>query len=85
MYIENAGNQELLDYQIRLNHTKSIPQIWEKKCLTLEEAAAYSGVGIERIRRLLMQKECPFRISQSNKLMIMREKFDEYMDKATSI
>lgn len=85
MYIENAGNQELLDYQIRLNQIKSIPQIWEKKCLTLEEAAAYSGVGIERIRRLLMQKECPFRISQSNKLMIMREKFDEYMDKVTSL
>jgi hypothetical protein len=85
VYMENEGNQELLEYQIRLNQTQSAPQIWEKKCLTLEEAAAYSGVGIERIRRLLMQKECPFRISQSNKLMIMREKFDEYMDKATSI
>lgn len=85
MYIENEGNQELLDYQIRLNQTKSVPRIWEKKCLTLEEASAYSGVGIERIRRVLMQKDCPFRISQSNKLLIIREKFDEYMDKATSI
>ena len=85
MYIENEGNQELLDYQIRLNQTKSVPRIWEKKCLTLEEASAYSGVGIERIRSVLMQKDCPFRISQSNKLLIIREKFDEYMDKATSI
>lgn len=30
--------------------------IWEKANLTLEEAAAYSGIGINRIRELTMRR-----------------------------
>lgn len=85
MYMEKTNNQELVDYQLRLRQPKTDFPIWEKKCLTIEEAAAYSGIGTDRIKNLLKKKDCPFRISQSNKLMIMREKFDEYMDKVTSL
>ena len=37
----------------------SIP-IWEKANLTLEEAAAYSGIGIHKIRMLSEKAECDF-------------------------
>ena len=46
---------------------KEIP-IWQKSCLTLEEAAAYSGVGINRIRKLTNDDRCDF-VGQNGPLM----------------
>ena len=34
--------------------------IWEKSNLTLEEAAAYSGIGINKLRRMSDSESCPF-------------------------
>lgn len=33
--------------------------IWEKANLTLEEAAAYSGVGINKLRKISDSESCP--------------------------
>ena len=55
--------------------------IWEKKLLTLEEAAAYSGIGRNKIRELSQQKNCPFAILLGGKLYIIREKLDDFTDK----
>lgn len=38
---------------------KEVP-IWEKLNLTIEEAAAYSGVGINKIREMMKEKDCDF-------------------------
>ena len=38
---------------------KEIP-IWEKSNLTLEEAAAYSGIGINKLRQLTDKEDCEF-------------------------
>lgn len=38
---------------------KEVP-IWEKSNLTLEEAAAYSGVGINKLRSLSDHERCQF-------------------------
>ena len=59
--------------------------IWEKKCLTLEEAAAYSGIGRNKIRELSQQKNCPFAIWLGGKLYIIREKLDDFTDKQFKI
>lgn len=59
---------------------KEIP-IWEKKWLTLEEAAAYSGIGRNKIRELSQQKNCPFAIWLGGKVYIIREKLDDFTDK----
>ena len=34
--------------------------IWEKSNLTLEEAAAYSGIGINKLRQLTNDEDCEF-------------------------
>ena len=39
---------------------QNIP-IWEKSNLTLEEAAAYSGIGINKLRKLSDSESCPCR------------------------
>ena len=59
--------------------------IWEKKCLTLEEAAAYSGIGRNKISELSQQKNCPFAILLGGKLYIIREKLDDFTDKQFKI
>lgn len=38
---------------------KEIP-IWEKSNLTLEEAAAYSGIGINKLQQLTDKEDCEF-------------------------
>ena len=42
---------------------KEVP-IWEKSNLTLEEAAAYSGVGINKLRSLSDHERCQFVLFQ---------------------
>ena len=59
--------------------------IWEKKCLTLEEAAAYSGIGRNKLRELSQQKNCPFAVWLGGKLYIIREKLDDFTDKQFKI
>jgi excisionase family DNA binding protein len=62
----------------------SIP-IWEKANLTLEEAAAYSGIGIHKIRMLSEKAECDFVLWVGNKRLIKRQKFAEFIERQYSI
>ena len=56
----------------------SVP-IWEKVALTLEEAAAYSNVGINRIREITNNENCPFVLFVGNKRLIKRKPFEKYL------
>ena len=53
--------------------------------LTLEEAAAYSGIGINKLRSMTDSDECKFVLWNGTKRLIKRRKLDEYLDKAFSI
>ena len=59
--------------------------IWEKSNLTLEEAAAYSGVGINKLRKLSDSESCPFVLWIGTKRLLKRKKLDEYLERAYSI
>ena len=48
---------------------KEIP-IWEKSNLSLEEAAAYSGIGINKLRDLTSDRNCRFVLWVGNKRLI---------------
>ena len=63
---------------------KEVP-IWEKSNLTLEEAAAYSGVGINKLCSLSDHEHCQFVLWIGSKRLIKRRRLDEYLDKAYSI
>ena len=63
---------------------KEVP-IWEKSNLTLEEAAAYSGIGINKIRKLSDREDCEFVLWVGTKRLIKRKKFDEYCENLFSI
>ena len=53
--------------------------IWEKLNLSFEEAAAYSGIGINKLRSLANDPRCSFVIRIVNKKLIKRKNFEEYL------
>ncbi len=63
---------------------KDVP-IWEKSNLTLEEAAAYSGIGINKLRQLSDKEDCEFVLWIGTKRLIKRKKLDEYLERSYSI
>lgn len=63
---------------------KDVP-IWEKSNLTLEEASAYSGVGINKLRELSDERNCTFVLWNGSKRLIKRRLLDEYLERAYSI
>ena len=56
----------------------SVP-IWEKMTLTLEEAAAYSNIGINKIRELTKEIDCDFVVYIGKKRLIKRKEFERYV------
>jgi len=63
---------------------KIVP-IWEKSNLTLEEAAAYFGIGINKLRELTNDEDCPYVIWCGRKRLIKRRQFDKYIEQTFSI
>ncbi len=63
---------------------KEVP-VWEKANLTLEEAAAYSGIGIHKLRELSDKEDCEFVLWIGTKRLLKRKKLDEYIEGSYSI
>ena len=82
---KNASHGET-DYfgTIWRDYMKEVP-IWEKSNLTLEEAAAYSGIGINKLRKLTDDEDCEFVLWIGTKRLIKRKRLDEYIGKAYSL
>lgn len=59
--------------------------VWEKSNLTIEEAAAYSGIGMNRLRKLTDDRRCRFVLWVGTKRLIKRRKLDEYIESQYSI
>ena len=51
--------------------------IREKYCLTLDEAAAYFGIGINKLREMTDEPNCQFVIFNGSKRLIKRRKLEE--------
>ena len=63
---------------------KEVP-IWEKSNMTLEEAAAYSGIGVNKLRELTNERECKFVLWNGNKRLIKRKELDKFTESSFSI
>lgn len=59
--------------------------IWEKSNLTVAEASAYTGIGVNTIRKITNSEDCPFVLWVGTKRLIKRRLFDEYLEKQYSI
>ncbi len=65
-------------------NNKAVP-IWQKMALTIDEAAAYSNIGINRIRELCDDPDCSFVLFVGRKKLIKRKAFEEYINRRYEI
>lgn len=59
--------------------------IYQKQNLTLEEAAEYSNIGINRLTLLIKEPTCNFVLYVGNKRLIKRKLFDEFIENINMI
>lgn len=63
---------------------KEVP-IWEKSNLTLEEAAAYSGIGINKLREITNNDKYGLVLWVGTKRLIKRKRLDKFTEQSYSI
>ena len=63
---------------------KEVP-IWEKSNQTLEEAAAYSGIGINKLRDITNGEHCKLVLWVGSKRLIKRKLLDKYLEECYSL
>ena len=59
--------------------------LWEKANSSLEESAAYFGIGINKLREMTNEDNCPFVLWNGSKRMIKRKAFEKFLEAAYSI
>lgn len=60
-------------------------EIKDKLNLTIEEAAAYSNIGINRIDEMARKPNCPFVLYVGRKKLIKRKEFEKYLSNAIEL
>ena len=62
-----------------------IVPIHEKYLLTMKEASAYFNIGVKRLRRLAENNMDAFGVYNGNRYMIIRHKFEKFLEESSSI
>lgn len=62
---------------------KTAIPINEKYMLTIKEASEYFNIGIKNIRRMAEENNGSYAVFLGNRYLIVRKKFEEYMDSLT--
>ena len=78
----NTGN-DLAVEQMRRKRNE-VP-LWHKTLLTLEEAAEYTGLGLQKLRDISDNDECKFVLWNGRKRLFKRVKLEEYLEKVFSL
>lgn len=71
-------DNDVLAYRVLLEKRKENAPFWEKKVLTVEEAAEYTGIGRTKIRQIIMRGDCPFAVTNGVQVCVIRDKFIDY-------
>lgn len=59
--------------------------IWEKPNLTLDEAASYFNIGVNRLRDMSNEDDCDFVIWIGSKRLFKRKKLKNYLESQYSL
>lgn len=64
---------------------KNTVPVSEKYNLTINEAAAYFNIGVKRLRRVLAENPGKYTISCGSKQLIIKHKFEKFIDETQTI
>ena len=65
--------------------SKPLVSVCEKYTLTIREAAAYFNMGIKKMCRLAEENTGRFSVFSGNKYLIIRHKFEKFIDDSSEI
>ncbi len=57
--------------------------LWEKTTITVEEAAALSSIGENKLRELIKRPECDFVLNVGTKCLIKRKLFERFLERTS--
>lgn len=66
------------------NKEQTVP-VHQKYTLTVKEAAAYFNIGTKKMRRLAEENTSRFSVFSGNKYLIIRPKFEKFIDDSSVI
>ena len=64
-------DEKILAYRSELQKRSENTQFWTKTILTVEEAAAYTGIGRAKIRQIISQGNCPFTVNNGTQICVI--------------
>ncbi len=64
---------------------ETLVPVCEKYALTIKEAAAYFNIGIKKMRRMAEENTGRFSVFCGNKYLIIRPKFEKFIDESSEI
>ena len=76
---------ETLATQKKPMEKAELVHISEKYMLTIREASAYFNLGIKHLRRLAEENTEGFSVYNGSRYMIIRPKFEKFLDESTTI
>ena len=77
---QQENNKGSDNKQVKKQKPKLQVPIHRKQNLTLQEAAVYSNIGVNRLTALMQKDDCNFVLCVGNKRLIKRKLFDEYIE-----
>ena len=70
---------------MKKDEQRKLVPVWEKITLSIEEAAAYTGIGENMLREMTLAEDCDFVLWVGSRRLLKRKKLEEYLEKAYSI
>lgn len=59
--------------------------VHEKCCLSLQEASAYTGIGVSKLRELSNGPDCSFVLWVGNRRLLKKKRLEEFLDGMYSV
>ena len=59
--------------------------VWEKMNLSVNEAAEYSCIGVNKLSKMINEPSCPFVLHVGKKRVIKRKEFERYIEKISKV
>lgn len=81
------GDKEKKDEEEKMENQEKVEKvpIWKKVTLTIEEAAAYSSIGICTLKELMRNPKCPFVLYIGRRRLIKRKEFEQFISNTLEI
>ena len=79
---QSSHNKRIMQ---QVNRSEELIPVQEKYALTIREASEYFSIGIKKMRRLAEDNLGRFAIYSGNRYLIIRTKFEKFMEETSTI